>query len=153
MAAVYLICDLSGSMAENGKTFVVRNLIRTVDQVARLRNTRNEMKLVLWSNLVEMFDWTLGDDVPQSLMQCKPSELSGAALKESLSVTPEDFLMLFTDGYWSDDVRKALGILEGMLIKGHFRIVKIGEDAESRVKGPSVFSAEDLLAALDGWAE
>lgn len=153
MATTYLICDLSGSMAESGKIFVVRNLIRTVDQVARLRNAKHEVKLVLWSNKVEMTDWTLGDDVPQDLMQCQSSGLSGTALEEALSVTPEDFLMLFTDGYWSDGARRALGTLTGMLPQGHFRIVKVGEDAEPRIKGPSVFAAEDLLAALDGWVE
>lgn len=153
MATTYLVCDLSGSMVENGKIFVVRNLIRTVDQVARLKNAKHEVRLVLWSSQVEMLDWTPGNDVPQSLMRCRPSGLSGAALAEALSVAPEDFLMLFTDGYWSDDARKTLGALGGTLSKGHFRIVKIGEDAEPRVKGPSVFSAEDLLAALDGWAE
>ena len=153
MATAYLICDSSGSMVENGKIFIVRNLIRAADQVTRLRNSKHEVKLVLWSNRVEMVDWILGNDVPKCLMQCRSSGLSGAALEEALSVTPEDFVMLLTDGYWSDDARKTIGAIARTLPEGHFRIVKIGEDAEPRVKGPSVFAAEDLLAALDGWAE
>jgi hypothetical protein len=33
------------------------------------------------------------------------------------------------------------------------RIIKIGADANPQLKGPELFSSDDLFAALDGWLQ
>ena len=150
MATVYLICDLSGSMIESGKRFIVRNLIRTVDQCYRLQKSSPEIKIVAWSENPVIAQWQPGQEVPGEIVSCKGS-VAGNDLVEKLAGA-EGYFMVFTDGYWPADTRKAIGGWSRGLPQGHFRIIKIGEDADPRLKGPSVFEAEDLLSALKGWA-
>lgn len=150
MATVYLVCDLSGSMAESGKRFIVRNLIRTVDQFYRLQRLKPEIKLVAWSEETIVAKWEPGQEVPDAILTCSGSA-SGESLVGKLGSPSDGYYMLLTDGYWDIATRKRIGAWSREMQRGHFRIVKVGEDADPRLKGPSVFTAEDLLAALKGW--
>ncbi len=150
MATLFIICDLSGSMVESGKRFIVRNMVRTIDQYFRLQRNQLEIKLIAWSDEAIVAKWQLGQEVPDALLSCSGSA-SGDSLITKLSDYPEGYFMMLSDGYWSPSSRKAIGSWSRSLPQGHFRIVKIGEDSDPRLKGPSVFPAEDLLAALKGW--
>lgn len=150
MAALFLVCDLSGSMVESGKRFIVRNLIRTVDQYYRLQRELPEIKLVAWADEAIVVKWQPGQEVPEAILACSGSA-SGEALVEKLAPFQDGYFMLMSDGYWSPSARKQIGSWSRGLPDNHFRIIKIGEDADPRLKGPSVFSAENLLAALKGW--
>ena len=47
---LFLVCDISGSMIENGKNMLTRGIVREVEQYVRLE-CRNVMpKLVLWNS-------------------------------------------------------------------------------------------------------
>lgn len=150
MATVYLICDLSGSMQESGKRFIVRSLIRTVDQYYRLQKSQPDIKLVAWADEAIIAKWTPGQEVPAELLSCSGSS-SGDALVDKLETVGEGYFMIFTDGYWPLSTTKRIGAWKRSLAGDRLRIVKVGEDADPRLKGPSVFYAEDLLPALKGW--
>ena len=150
MATLYLICERSGSMIESGKRFIVRNIIRTIDQYYRLQRGPSEIKLVAWSDEAIVAKWQPGQEVPDALLVCK-GEASGEALTEKLKSVSGDYAAIITDGYWTSETRRAVGSWSKALGANHLRIIKVGEDADLRMKGPSVFEAEDLLAALKGW--
>lgn len=150
MAAVFLICDMSGSMLEDGRRFVVRNLVRAVDQYFRLRNESPDMSIVHWSSEISIEQWRLGQDFPEKMLVCD-GESSGEDLVKELSGIPDGYFMVITDGYWSHETRRQLAAWSRSLPNGHFRLLEVGVDANPRLKGPSVFSGEDVLAALDNW--
>jgi hypothetical protein len=150
MATLFIICDLSGSMVESGKRFIVRNMVRTIDQYFRLQRSQPEIKLVAWSDEAIVAKWQPGQEVPDALLACA-GDVSGDSLVAKLDDNQEGYFMMLSDGYWSPSSRKAIGSWSRSLPNGHFRILKIGEDADPRLKGPGVFSAKDLLAALKGW--
>ena len=84
MATLFLVCDLSGSMVESGKRFIVRNLIRTVDQYYRLQRELPEIKLVAWADEAIVAKWQPGQEVPEAILACSGSA-SGEALVEKLA--------------------------------------------------------------------
>ena len=150
MSTVYLICDISGSMVESGKRFILRNLVRTVDQYYRLQKSQVEIKLIPWGKEAVIAKWVPGQEVPAALVNCE-GNASGDALVEKVRGLEDGYFAILTDGYWSPDTRKQIGNWSKSLAPNRLRIIKIGEDADPRLKGPSVFDAEDLLPALKGW--
>ena len=83
MSAVYLICDISGSMVESGKRFVLRNLVLTIDQYYRLQKGQVEIKLIPWGKEAVIAKWVPGQEVPAALMNCE-GDASGCALVEKV---------------------------------------------------------------------
>lgn len=152
MNTIFLVCDKSGSMIESGKRFVLRNLVRTIDQYYRLQEGQVEIKLVPWGREALIEKWTPGQEAPEALLQCE-GDASGEVLVEKLRGHEDGYFAILTDGYWSPSARKQIAAWSKGLPKNHLRIIKIGEDADPRLKGPSVFDAEDLLPALQGWVE
>ena len=150
MADIYLICDMSGSMVEDGRRFIVRNIVRTVDQYYRLRGKKPDLFVVRWSSNVAVVRWNLGQDFPEQMLVCG-GEASGSCLVDEFSKAVDGYFMVITDGYWTRETTKQILTWSRSLPDGHFRIVKIGVDANPKIKGPSVFSGEDLLGALEGW--
>ena len=150
MAEIYLICDLSGSMVEDGKRFIVRNIVRTVDQYFRLRGETPDMFVASWSSDVAVERWSPGQDFPEQMLVCG-GEASGSCLVDALSGASEAYFMLLTDGYWAPETLRRIKTWYRSLPDGHFRIIKIGVDANPRMGGDNVFSSENLLGALEDW--
>ena len=151
MAKVYLICDMSGSMIEDGRRFVVRNIARTVDQYYRLRAESPELFVAHWSSKVSIKRWNPGQDFPEEMLECS-GEASGDDLVKELSGIADGYFMLITDGYWSNETRRKIAAWSRSLPNGHLRLLMVGVDANPKLKGPSVFRGEDVLMALDSWA-
>ena len=59
---------------------------------------------------------------------------------------------LFTDGFWSRDDEGSESV-EGQFALRTLRIIKIGADANPKLKGSEMFSSDELFSALDGWFE
>lgn len=151
MAKVYVICDMSGSMAEDGQRFIVRNLTRTVDQYFRLHDSIPELFVVHWSSDVDVAKWNPGQDFPEKMLVCS-GKTPGEALVGKLSEIADGYFILITDGYWTHETGKEIATWSRALPDGHFRILTVGVDANPQLKGPDVFRGEDVLAALDNWA-
>jgi hypothetical protein len=149
---LHLICDVSGSMSEGGKSLITRGVARAVEQYVRLGYGRADLRLVAWSNEARVVEWRLGDEFPPELLVCERIAKADALINLIGNQTVCKILLI-TDGFWSQDDAKALKRLKESIQQDMLRVIKIGADANPHLKGPDVFAAEDLFIALDGWLE
>ena len=149
---MYLVCDISGSMSENGKNLISRNLARSIEQYFRLGYGKGEIKLIAWNKEACFVDWMPDDEFPDEMLNCK-----GAANPESLielmGEQPDGKILLITDGFYSRDNAKALKRWKKKLPPDTLRIIKTGADADPHLKGDDVFTAEDLFFLLNNWTD
>lgn len=151
MSTLWLVCDASGSMLEGGKRLIARGLVREVEQYIRLGyGAKTDIKLVVWNSYAKSVTWVPRDEVPLDLFDCKHSA-DGDALVQLLADPADDRVLLLTDGFWSDDSRSAIKRWKAKLQQDAVRIIKVGADANPKLKGSDVFGAEDFFAAMDGW--
>lgn len=150
---LHLVCDISGSMSDGGKSFTMRTLTLAVAQWLGLGYAQAEMRLFGWSSEMRHFpDWSTKDEFPVELLSCcGPS--NAQALIQWLGETPDGKVLVLTDGYWSQDQAKVLKRWKECLPSDTLRFIKIGADAHPHLKGQDVFAADDLFTALDGWLE
>ena len=155
---LYLVCDISGSMTENGKNMLVRGIARATEQYLRLFGGAASIKLVLWNKTASVVDWNIDDEFPEAMLECSrnPSGSSDAPgqnipLCELIQTMPEGKYLFLTDGWWmsgNDDVSRLIREMP----PDRVRIFLIGADANPLLEGnKSVFSTDDFFAALDGW--
>ena len=150
---LHLVCDISGSMGDGGKPFIMRTLVTTVAQWARFGYGRAEITLWAWaSNARRITDWSTKSEFPAELLACGGTA-NGAALIQLLGEKPDGNVLLLTDGFWSRDDAKTLKRWKDCLPSDTLRIIKIGADANPQLNGMDVFLAEDLFAAFDDWLE
>jgi hypothetical protein len=148
-----LVCDISGSMDDGGKPFIMRSAVMTVAQWARLGYGHAEIRLCGWAfEVFHFLDWNTRDEFPANLLSCRGAS-NGEALIQWLGENPEGKVMLITDGFWTRDVASVLKRWKECLPPNTLRIIKIGEAANPQLKGPDVFASEDLFAAMDDWLE
>lgn len=147
---LWLVLDSSGSMVENGKHFIARGVARSVEQYCRLGYGSADLKLAVWRNEARLIDWNPNDELPLEMLDCNGST-SARPLLALLGEQPKIKVMLITDGYWARDDEKMLQRWMDRLPPGVLRVIKVGADANPRLKGVDVFLAEDMLTALDGW--
>lgn len=152
MNTLWLICDVSGSMLEAGKRLVVRGLVRQVEQYVRLGyGAETDLKLVAWHTDATVIPWAPGDEVPPHIFECAGSA-DGAALLQVLSGSlPGNRFVLFSDGFWSESSLHAIQQWKAGLEADALRVIKIGADANPKLKGADVFDSEAIFAAFDGW--
>lgn len=151
MHELRIICDRSGSMSDNGLPFIMRNAVRTIDQYIRLYHKDVAIKLVLWNDSINTFEWHLGQDVPDEVLVCEGKSSSGALTDAFNGADDNPLFLLLTDGYWGANSRKTLSTIMKQLPPESLRIVKLGSDAETRLGGPSVYSGEELVPLMDSW--
>ncbi len=147
---LFLVCDTSGSMNENGKCMLMRGIARSVEQFIRLGHGRADLQLVFWNASVIKPDWNPDDDFPEQMLNCSGSaEL--ASLIEALGEEPQGKILVLSDGWWGEDDMTRLKKWKRKLPKETLRIMRIGSDANPLLKGDDVFSPDDFFDALDGW--
>ncbi len=146
---LYLICDTSGSMLENGKNTLMRGVARTVEQFVRLGYGVAEIKLVFWNSTAELVEWYSDDEFPEQMLDCRGSS-NAAALRELLDGVQEGLYLLLTDGWWSRTDLLAMKSWKLALPPGSFRIIIIGSDANPLLKN-DVFLPDDVISVLQGW--
>lgn len=142
-----VICDLSGSMVECGKRFIVNTVLRTIDQYYRMLNPNASIKLLSWKDGLEELDWSSGEKLPEKLMDC-----SGTANVDVLINEFGDYLdaplIVLSDGYW-DDSQKKFSEWAKSVQDDYLRVILIGADANAKLKFSYAYPAEKLLAALE----
>lgn len=150
---LHLICDISGSMGDNGKLFTMRTVALSVAQWLRLVYATAEIKLCGWSSKMLQFpDWRTRDEFPAELLSSGGGSKADTLIQH-LGTEPQGRILLLTDGFWARDEARAMKRWKESLPPDTFRAIKIGADANPAFKGPDVFAAEDLFAGLDGWLE
>lgn len=149
---LHLVCDISGSMSEGGKYLAVRGIVLAIGQYSRLGYGSAELQLVAWSNEAQRVEWVPDNDFPAEMLDCTGT-VKADKLIALLGNQPAGKVLLVTDGFWSQEDEKTLKRWKQSLQRDTLRIIKVGADANPRLKGPEVFIAEELFAALDGWLE
>ena len=152
MNTLWLICDVSGSMLEAGKRLVVRGLVRQIEQYGRLGYAAAaDLKLVAWHAEAKQIPWVPGDEVPPDIFECRGSADGAALVRLFSGPRPGNKFVIFTDGFWSENSRIAIKQWKAELDPNALRVIKIGADANPKLKGADVFESEAFFAAIDGW--
>ena len=148
-----MVCDISGSMGDDGKLFTMRTTVMAVAQWVRLGYAHAEIRLCGWASETRHFlEWSPKDEFPAELLSCGgPS--NGEALIRWVGEKPEGKVLLLTDGFWTQDEARVLKRWKECLPPNTLRIIKIGAAANPQLKGLDVFTAEDLFEAMDDWLE
>ena len=150
---MYLVCDVSGSMLENGKFMIMRGVARSVEQYYRLGYGKEEITLVEWGKEARIVEWVLDNEFPPEMLACA-GFADAKSLTELLGEQPAGNVLLVTDGFYTNDALKVLKRWINKLQPGILRIIKIGADAAStELKGANEYMPEDLFAALSDWQE
>ena len=148
----FLACDTSGSMSEGGKPFITRTAVTTIAQWIHLAGGGVQVRLCAWGSEAVFSDWTITDDYPEHMLVCGGTS-NATALTRRLGDSPDGKVLLLTDGFWSSTETRHLKQWRAGLPHDSVRVIKTGADANPQLKGPDVFLAEALFAALDGWLE
>ena len=146
---VTIICDLSGSMMECGKRFIMRTVLRTVDQYFQMLNPDIEIELFGWKEDVKRLDWAPGDRAPDALMNCS-GRASVSALTSEVGDCLDVAIVILTDGHW-DDSQKQFEGWASSVAANHLRVILLGADANIKTKNDCTFMAEHIFAALEGF--
>lgn len=150
---LYLVCDISGSMGEDGKSFIMRTAVMTIAQWLQFGYGSAQIKLCAWaSHTTLLTDWDARQEYPAHLLSCEGTS-NWKALVQLLGEKPDGRILLLSDGFWSRTEARMFRQWKDSLPANTLRIVKTGADASPQLKGADVFSSEDLFAALDGWLE
>ncbi len=148
-----LICDVSGSMNGAGKPFIMRTFITGIAQTLRLGGIRTDLSLVAWSSEVCRFpDWQPDAPYPEALLNCG-GKADATTLVPLFEASAGDKILILSDGFWPRESTSAFDRWRRRLPPGTLRFIRVGADANPRLKGNDVFDAEELFAALDGWLE
>lgn len=152
-----LVCDISGSMSEGGKPFILRTLVTTVAQWVRKGYGQAEIRLFAWSSQAHHIqNWSIKDDFPVDMLACHGGT-SGAALLQLLGDELTGKVLILTDGFWTRDVAKTLSRWQEGLPPDTLRVIQVGADANPHLskglKDAKVFTAEEVLAVLDNWLQ
>lgn len=149
--SLWLACDTSGSMAEGGKRFIVRGLIRQIEQYFRFGYASDvDLRLAAWSDDVHPCGWNPDDEVPEVILDCRGTASSDALAAFVESHHGDSFLVL-TDGFWSLDDRTAIARVRSAIEPHVLRFLKVGLDANPGLRGDDVFETEGSLALFEGW--
>lgn len=154
---LHLVCDISGSMSEAGKPFILRTLATTVAQWVRHGYGQAEIRLCAWGSEAHSIpNWSVTDDLPVEMLACQGST-NGEALVQLLGSNPDGKVLILTDGFWTRDTVKILSRWQEGLPPDTLRVIQIGADANPHLskglKGAKVYTAEDVLVALDNWLQ
>lgn len=147
---LWLVCDVSGSMSENGKAMLQRGVVRLVEQCIRFGHAAADLRLVAWGSTAEDFSWNPDDEFPERLL-CPEGASNADALLEFLGANPADAVLVVTDGWWPMDEARKLKRWKRGQPPGKLRILKIGGDANPLLKGSDVFGPDDIFALFDEW--
>lgn len=124
-----------------------------VAQWAELGYGSAEVILSSWATEACNFvEWSSKDEFPAELLSCNGTS-NWDALIQLLGENPDGKVLLFTDGFWPPGSTKIFRRWKECLPLDTLRIIKIGAAANPQLKGPDVFAAEDLFAAMDDWLE
>ena len=147
---LYIVCDTSGSMSENGKRMRVRGIARTIEQYIRLGYGNISLKLIVWNTTASLLEWNPDDEFSPMIFECYgPSNADAlCALFDSI---PKGKILLLADCCWSRDDANVLKRWQRKLAPDTLKIIKIGSDTVLLQKKENIFSPDEILSALEDW--
>jgi hypothetical protein len=150
---LYVVCDVSGSMGEDGRPFLMRTVVMAIAQWIQLGYGRARIQLCRWADEATIVpDWDARQEYPADLLVCQ-GRSNANALVQLFGEKPNGKILVLSDGFWSRDEAKVFKQWKDRLPLDTVRIIKTGTDTSLQLKGVDVFATEDVFAALDGWLE
>lgn len=149
---LHLVWDTSGSMAEWGKMLIARGVARAIEQYLRLGHGCAELRLVAWRDDARVVEWQPDQEFPSEMLECK-GEANVRSLIAHIEKQPVGKIVLITDGFWARPDARALKRWKDGFPSNTIRVIRVGADSNPQLRGDDVFTADELLAALDGWLE
>jgi hypothetical protein len=138
-------------MAEGGKRFTLRTMVMAAAQHAGRASERVDVRLYGWTSQARQVSaWQVGDEFPDALLACGGASDWGSLIR-LLGDKPDGKILIFTDGFWPREGAKHAKRWMEQTSPDTLRVIRIGADADTQLKGPHVFAAEDFFAAVDGW--
>lgn len=131
---------------------LARGVVRATEQYCRLGYGCADLKLVAWNKDARVVDWIQDEEFPPEMLVCE-NTVNAEALITLTAEKDNARILLITDGFWSPDNTRRLKRWKTRLPKDTLRVIKIGADANPHLKGPEIFAAEELFAALEKWLE
>lgn len=150
---LHVVCDVSGSMGEDGRPFLMRTMVTAIAQWIEFGHGRARIQLCRWAAEATVVpDWDARQEYPADLLACQ-GRASANALVQLFGEKPDGKILVITDGFWSRDESKIFKQWKDRLPADTVRIIKTGSDTSPQLRGVDVFATEDVFAALDGWLE
>jgi hypothetical protein len=151
MEQLWLVCDISGSMAEGGRSFVSRGVVRMVEQYFRYGYAEQVgIRLATWSTEIKVCNWHIDDEVPEEFFDCCGSS-SSEVLFSFIEHQPESKFLVMTDAGWSSECEQSMRLWLMRNATDNLRFVLIGDGGESCLKRQKVPGVEEVIELLDGW--
>jgi hypothetical protein len=92
---LHLVCDISGSMSDGGKPFIMRTLVTTVAQWVLYGYGRTEITLWAWGSEARRIPgWGTRSEFPEELLSCAGTA-NGSSLIQSLGDKPDGKVLAF----------------------------------------------------------
>ena len=147
---LYIICDTSGSMFENGKPMIMRGVAGTAGQYIRLYGVPAGIKLLSWNKNISEVEWNADDEYPEKMLKYRaPSE--GCPPADFFETITGGKILLLSDGFWTGGEGKIFKELESRLPPGAVRIITIGPDYNPYIKSGNISGPDEILGVLDEW--
>lgn len=147
---LYLVCDTSGSMGENGKNMLMRSMVRAVEQYIRFNYGQADLQLINWNVTAQLQAWNPDDEYPESLLECAGSA-SMCSLQELLAEAKDCKILILTDGYWSTEDDTIFKRWKRLVPPDTIHLITLGGDANPLQKGKDVFTSDNFFGAMDSW--
>lgn len=151
MPDINLICDTSGSMVEAGKRFLVRSLVRQVEQLMRFHLIpAANLHLFAWGEEMEKCIWNVDDEVPPEIISCK-GRVDISVLARFLRQQTNEKSIIFSDCSWEDGRDDTLVAISSLLNQPLVRVVPVGADANLLQAGKMALPCDNALPLLEEW--
>lgn len=147
---LWILVDASGSMTEGGKRYMVRNVVRTVEQFVRLGHLKGSIRLAAFRNgEAWSVDWNVNDEFPMdSVFVDSPS--SASDLRSFLEGVTGRFLLV-SDGFIDRKSASAITIWKAGLSENELFFVPVGGDAVAGKHRDVAVKPEELWKVVDAW--
>ena len=147
---LWILVDASGSMTEGGKCYMVRNVVRTVEQFTRFGSLAGSIRLVAFRNGEGwLVNWNVDNEFPLDMVfvDHPPSPTDLRSLLESVTGR----FLLVSDGFFDRKSAQAINIWKTNLPKNKLFFVPVGGDAVVGKHRDIMVKPENLWFAVDAW--
>ena len=146
-----ILVDTSGSMLEGGKRLIARGVVRQAEQFIRLGYANAAIRLFSVCDKPEAIEWDPDTEYPNSLLTCS-GLLNMPLLLDALKDSTGKYLFL-SDCSWDSKTKRAFTTWVETLPEDSVRIIQIGYEHKSAMRGCQSFAPEDFFLAMDNWLE
>jgi hypothetical protein len=151
MKSLWVVCDVSGSMKEAGKAYIVRGLIYQVAHWFQFEYANGyQVKLMTMGRQARLLDWDFGEEVPEEILNCA-GELGDDLPVLLGQLSGDDRILLVSDGYWPEATRSAIRRWRSGVNSETLRAIRVGADSNPAWTGSDVYVPEDFIELMTEW--